>query len=475
MTRSLRYFGLVVGLMVVYVLLSGTWASGQPVPPDEHTPSPPSTPEKLPGLDKAIDAFNKKQFEAATTFLEKAIENHPEYPPAEDIMADWFAQIGQMPNVRASFEKAVIKHPKDPQAYIFLGGFAKNEGRVTEADLLFTKAAELLKNFPNPKRKQGLEPRTVDGLAWAAEVRSDWPLAQKHLETFLMILEALPKPDPGKTEEVKIKAAAVGGALQRLAHAKFEQGDAVKCLTDLRTAKSTDPTNVLTPEATLALFYEQFGDHAHAVEWMGNALKAAPDDLKTRLAAAKWALTTGQIEDAKKQADEALKIDQSSMEAKVVRGIVSLFQKEFKAAQEDFENAHLQDPDDFAARNNLALSLCEQPDEAKKTKALAYAKENVQMNSKRSEAFSTLAWVLYRLGKVQDADRAIQQAISLSGGNLSNDSYFYLAQIGYDSDRKDQAKAILKAVLESTRPFSMKPEAQELAKKIKEEEKKPSK
>ena len=48
------------------------------------------------------------------------------------------------------------------------------------------------------------------------------------------------------------------------------------------------------------------------------------------------------------------------------------------------------------------------------------------MNPKRSEAFSTLAWVLYRLGKVQDADRAIQQAMPLSGGNLSTDSVLLL-------------------------------------------------
>ncbi len=475
MARSLRYFGLVVGMAVVYVLLSGTWASGQPVPPDEHAPSPPTTPEKLAGLDDAIKAFNEKRFDAATTFLEKAIAKHDEYPPAEDIMADWFGQINQMPNVRASFEKAIIKHPTDPQAYIFLGGFAKNEGRVTEADLLFSKAAELLKTFQNPKRKRGLEPRTLDGLAWVAEVRADWPLAQKQLETLLKTLDALPPPDPSQPDQAKIKASAVAGALQRLAHAKFEQGDAGECLKDLRKAKSTDPNNVLTPEATLALFYEQFGDHPHAVEWMGNALKAAPDDPKTRLAAAKWALTTGQIEEAKKEADEALKIDRSSMDAKVVRGIVSLFQKEFKAAQEDFENAHLQDPDDFAARNNLALALCEQKDESKKTKALAYATENARMNPKRSEAFSTLAWVLYRLGKVQDADRQIQQAFSLAGGNMSNDSYFYLAQIGYESDRKDQAKAILKTILDSTRPFSMRPEAKELMDTIKSEEKKASK
>ena len=63
---------------------------------------------------------------------------------------------------------------------------------------------------------------------------------------------------------------------------------------------------------------------------MKAALEKAPDDAKTRLAAAKWALTTGQIDEAKKQADEALRIDKSSMEAKVVRGIVSLFHKELR-------------------------------------------------------------------------------------------------------------------------------------------------
>ena len=76
-------------------------------------------------------------------------------------MADLFAQIGQMANVRASLEKAVIKHPTDPQAYVFLGGFAKNDGRVTEADLLFGKASELLRTSRIRSGSRRCEPRTL--------------------------------------------------------------------------------------------------------------------------------------------------------------------------------------------------------------------------------------------------------------------------------------------------------------------------
>ena len=62
----------------------------------------------------------------------------------------------------------------------------------------------------------------------------------------LKVLEALPAPDPTKPEEAKIKASAIGGALQRLAHAKFEQASehpamAGECLKDLQKAYETDP------------------------------------------------------------------------------------------------------------------------------------------------------------------------------------------------------------------------------------------
>ncbi|MGD0783717.1 MAG: ABC transporter permease subunit, partial [Candidatus Aminicenantales bacterium] len=162
--------------------------------------------------------------------------------------------------------------------------------------------------------------------------------------------------------------------MQRLGRALFQQGKAAEALKWLRKAKETDPANVLTPEAALARFYEQYGDHKNAVTWMEAALKKAPEDLPTRLVAAQWALETGQLDVADTHATKALRLaeeerkvaveatatqaDARLLNAKILRGLVALFRKDFKAAEKFFEDAHLQSPGNFAAKNNLALALC---------------------------------------------------------------------------------------------------------------------
>ena len=165
------------------------------------------------------------------------------------------------------------------------------------------------------------------------------------------------------------------------------------------------------------------------------------------------------MEDAKKEANEALKIDSSSLEAKLVRGTISLWQKNFAEAEKDFQNAIYQKPNEVAASNNLALALCEQDDQAKKNRALQYAETNVRQYSQSPDTASTLAWCLYKAGQVPQADEWIRKTMQFSGGNWKEDALFYAAQIGYDSGRKEQSKQELDLLLKSDRPFMMRPEA----------------
>ena len=79
--------------------------------------------------------------------LETAVKSHPELPPAEVIMVQWFSQTNQPAASRLYLEKAVLTHPEDPEAYVILGEFALQDRRVTEAGLVFDKATELLKTF----------------------------------------------------------------------------------------------------------------------------------------------------------------------------------------------------------------------------------------------------------------------------------------------------------------------------------------
>ena len=98
-----------------------------------------------------------------------------------------------------------------------------------------------------------------------------------------------------------------------------------------------------------------------------------PKPSRSRLTNCGRRCRAGDIKKMRAIVAKARKIDPQSSAACVCQGIVALVQKDYAAAEERFEVAHLQEPDDFAASNNLALALCEQKDKAKQRRALEYA------------------------------------------------------------------------------------------------------
>ena len=98
-------------------------------------------------------------------------------------------------------------------------------------------------------------------------------------------------------------------------------------------------------------------------------------------------------------------------------------------------------PNDFVARNNLALALVEQDDPAKKQRALAYAEANYRDNKNNPDALSTLGWVYFRRNEFDQAGLALEQAIKATGGNLTNaDTATYVAHILYHRSRSGRPR-----------------------------------
>jgi Flp pilus assembly protein TadD len=373
-----------------------------------------------------------------------------------------------------SLEQAVMSDPKDPEAIVILGNIALQERRINDAELTFLKAEHLLKDFDkSPMRKGILELQTLSGLTNVDEAHERWKDAQAKLE---LLLQLSPRD---------------AMVMQRLARALFQQGNAAESLKWLRKSKEVGGPDILTPEAALAKFYEQYGDHRNAVVWMHKALDKAPEDAATQLVAARWALEAGQLDDFETHAVKGLQLATAELQrvpeersaqvmarllnAKILRGLAALFRKDYATAEKYFEAARLQSPGNFAATNNLALTLCEQtdehtgqPDQAKLNRALELVNANYKIDPRNPEINSTLGWVLYRAGMLARAEDALRQAAS--SGNVSPDTAYYLAQVSYDHDRRNRelAKNLLEAAL-NTPFFSMRAEAQTLLDKIKAE------
>jgi len=450
-----------LGILVVFAVLAATQAGAQPASTGPLGTPIPAVDEKIQEVADAKARLAKRDFAGALSLLREAVKkNVDRLPPAQVIMAMWYAEANQGALVLGSLEMAVIEDPGDPQAYLILANVELQAGRVTAAGLLFDKAQSLMEAFTkSPNRKKNLEPSVYAGLAAVAESRAtlsedkaranqEWVVAEEKLRAWL-------KLDPNNAI-----------ALQRLARALFKQRTSEKvneASERLKEAKKADP-NVLTPAATMARLYQDEGDFKNAKKWMDYALQTAGEDLRTRLEAARWCLQTlledpAQLDQAKEHAAKAIRLDEKSMDAMIFRGAVALFQKEYETAERYFLSAYVQSPGNFPASNNLALALCEQ-DETKKRRALELATNNAQQHKEdqyAAEAASTLAWVLYKNNRLLDADTVLSRL--LASARVSEDTLYYAAKVATDRRRPEEATQMLQRALGTKSPFSMRPEA----------------
>jgi tetratricopeptide (TPR) repeat protein len=434
------------------VFLSAAWAQSDPLPIDpdagEGTAAA-SAQEKE--LQDALEEFKKGNFDETLKMLEAAVEKYPRLPPAQVIMATWFFQARRPDLGRAALERAVLDTPDDPEPYLLFAdlGLQDRQGRrVTAACVLYEKGAELLAKFNgDAERKKLMEQHVERGLSSVAAARQQWDVAQQHLEKWLEL-------SPGNAR-----------ALVALASVLFQQDLIDESLARLKAAAEANE-NSLTPEAQIALWYEQKGDSKKAEEWMIKALTTDTKNPRTRLAAAQWALNAGRIEEARDQCDYAIKLE-ATLAAKQLRGIIALFEKDFREAEKQFEAVVDEQPSSFAATNNLALALIEQDEVRKQRRALDLAADNARQYNRSAEAFSTYGWILYKLGQIDQAIQALQQSFRLDN-TPSPDTMYYMAQALYDKEQYEQAKQLVDKALESKRPFSMKKETEELVKELKD-------
>ncbi|MCR4412212.1 MAG: tetratricopeptide repeat protein [Thermoguttaceae bacterium] len=416
---------------------------GPAAPPVGGGVGAPTSLGQIPEIQEAAGHFRNADYDKAVEVLRTAVKKHPDLPPAHLILAQFFNATNQPANMRNALEQAIAEDPADPEPYAVLAELAVRNRQMTEAGLLYAKVLELADARKESKRAASLRRPALAGLAMVADARKDWPAAQKYLEALLV-------------EEPKN-----AGALQQLGRVLFHQkklDEAKKRLQE--AAKAGD--DVLSAEANLARFYQEAGDTATAAQYMLEAIKANPTDFRTRLVAAEWSLEIGKFDQAETQAQAAIKLSPDSIEAKLVRGTVALFRKDYKTAQDMFEQAHLQAPGNFSATNNLALALVEQDEESKKRMALDYAQINARVGPDRPEANATLGWVYYRLGRIDEAENALRKSLSIAG-QPSPDTAYYFARVLNDRGRKEEARRLLDLALKAKSPFPMRPEAEALA------------
>jgi tetratricopeptide (TPR) repeat protein len=260
-------------------------------------------------------------------------------------------------------------------------------------------------------------------------------------------------------------------AYQRLGHVLFQQKREQDAYTAFQEAYKIDKDNVARAEVNMARRYQAAGDDARAVKLMQTAKERDPQGLQTRLAIAQWALETNRLEEAKENAAAATQIAPQDFFVKILEGTLARIDGDYAKAEAAFQQAHLMQPANYVVWNQLAIVLADQDDQAKKELALQYSQVAAKAfpdarQPAARETFIVVAWVLYRLDRLPQADATVRQALA-QGGGIGADAGYFAAQIFYVAGRKDAALELLNRALDDNKQlFPNRKRAQELRGKI---------
>jgi len=381
-------------------------------------------------VDEAIKRFNNRDPLGAQQFLEAAVRKNPNLPPVDLLLAKMYFLSGDSASGLGSLEKTATDHPDDPEPYLILADQAVSAGQTIQAEALYEKALQLIDRFEgNNKRKRNFIIRARNGRSLVAERRKNWQTATNDLTALL-------KVDPDN-------AAAhfrLGRAL--FMQKKFREGNA-------EFVKAHDLDKKLPdPNVSAALLYEQLGMRSEAKTAFETAVKANRDDAKTLAAYAQWLLQTGDVARAEQALAAARRVAPENLEVLILSGVAARMSKKMKPAEDYFVAALRLSPSNAAVINQLALLLVEQPDEAKRQRAVDFARINATLQPNSGESNITLAWVLYQVGRTRDAEAALRKG--LAARNLSPDSNYLVAKILAEQKRPDVAKQFLAAALADT-------------------------
>jgi len=116
--------------------------------------------------------------------------------------------------------------------------------------------------------------------------------------------------------------------------------------------------------------------------------------------------------------------------------------------------------------------LIESEEKTDQQRALEMAEANVAMYREKSpqqvNALTTLAWVYYKLGRREDAEKILDQIAR--SNRLTSDGAYYVAKLLADRGEKDRAQKILEEVLTNEAVFATRPDAMDLLSSLKGDE-----
>ncbi|MGA2040517.1 MAG: tetratricopeptide repeat protein [Bryobacteraceae bacterium] len=400
-----------------------------------------------------LQVVSEKNMDAGEQTLKLGYRNNPKAYPFLTALAMHYSFQGRKDDMLKVLQQ--IKSLKDfPDGYLAVGDFYRRLGDTDAATKEYRQG-----QAQDPKRKTTYQKRMVE----AYMVRGKTAEAE---DINRQILKDNPQDSFAKEVE--------GSVL-------LDRGDVAGAMVDLQGAVTSDPKNPAN-HYRLGLAHKAramsdrtiaAGEIEQARQEFERALTIRPDFVMARLELARLEIAKGDYAAAIKTADEALAVDRSNLFAKIIEsaalmgqkktaearqlleslrvqspnspdvvfqlGGVSLAEKKYKEADEEFRRAYELKPGNIRGMTGLVETDLEQN---KSDAAIQTLRDEISKNPERDDMRLLLADVEVRVGKFDAALTDYQAIVDKMGKNSKARARVY-ARLGETYRRKgDLANAI---------------------------------
>jgi len=400
-----------------------------------------------------LQVLVEKNWDAGEQTLKLGYRNNPKAYTFLTSLAKQYSFQGRKDDMLKVLQQ--IKSLKDfPDGYLVVGDFYQRLGDVDAATKEYREGQSR-----DPKRKTVYQKHIVEAFMSRGKSAEAEDINRQILKD---------NPQDSFAKEIE-------GSLL------LDRGDVANAMVDLQGAVTADPKNPAnhyrlglahmaraTSDRTVAA-----GEIEQARQEFERALAIRPDFVMALLALARIEIAKGDYESAIKTAEQALAVDRSNLSAKIMEsaallgqkktaearqlleslrtqtpnspdvvlqlGGVSLIEKKYKEADEEFRRAYDLNPANIRGITGLVESDLEQnkPDAAIQT-----LKAEIAKNPERTDMRMLLAEVEVKIGKLDDAVADFQAILNKVGKNAKAAARIY-ARLGEAYRRKgDPADAI---------------------------------
>ena len=204
-------------------------------------------------------------------------------------------------------------------------------------------------------------------------------------------------------------------------------------------------------------------DLVMAREHLDRAIRFMPRNIRMRELMLRLDAMEGFDDEARGHAKQLLAIDNDNALGHYIIGSLQYRNGDLELAEDSFRKSLERDrlPE---ALNDLAWVVFEQRKDAVEAEALV--REALAKNKKVANAWDTLGVILMRQGKLEEAEKALSEAIKLSRRNPA--IFLHSAELLFEQGNKKEAKAICEQLLtqRDAFPVSLQEELDRLVEKI---------